>query len=189
MRRRYNFIHGTIEDGLTDDETTLQSAGLSELPAVTSPDYVVIILDPTQRAGDPEIAYVIDHAEGSSGAVIARGQEGSTARPHDADIPWVHGLVVEDINKAFSPDNMGPGTGLNADLLDGFDGTTYARTYTHSQDIPSDTWVITHNLGRMPGVSVVDSAGSQVYGDIQYNDTNTITIRFSAAFAGKAHFD
>ena len=46
------------------------------------------------------------------------------------------------------------------------------------------TWVIAHNLGRFPSVTVVDSAGSVVEGDIRYADANNIIVNFSAAFAG-----
>lgn len=59
--------------------------------------------------------------------------------------------------------------------------------YTHSQDIPSTTWNITHSLGFYPGVTVVDSANSVVEGGVQYIDENSLTLSFSAAFGGKAY--
>ena len=62
-------------------------------------------------------------------------------------------------------------------------------TYTHTQSSSSDTWAITHNLGRFPSVEVVDSAGSVVIGDIRYIDENNITINFSAPFTGKAYLN
>jgi hypothetical protein len=60
--------------------------------------------------------------------------------------------------------------------------------YTHIQSSPSTTWTITHNLGYNPGgVSVVDSAGSKMYGDVMYVNTNQIVVNFSAGFSGKAY--
>lgn len=60
--------------------------------------------------------------------------------------------------------------------------------YTHTQATASATWTITHNLGYFPGgVSVVDSAGTKVYGDVTHSDTNSLVITFSAAFGGKAY--
>lgn len=58
--------------------------------------------------------------------------------------------------------------------------------YTHNQNTASDTWVIEHNLGKHPAVEVVDSAGSVVVGDVQYDGTNKVTIIFSAPFSGRA---
>lgn len=60
--------------------------------------------------------------------------------------------------------------------------------YVHTQDSPSATWTVTHNLDTKPGgVSVVDSAESVVFGNITYVDANTLTIQFAAPFGGKAY--
>lgn len=63
------------------------------------------------------------------------------------------------------------------------------KTYTYVQTVPASTWTINHKRGRMPAVSVVDSAGSIVYGDVDYIDSNTIRVTFSGAFAGKAYLN
>lgn len=60
-------------------------------------------------------------------------------------------------------------------------------TYTFTQSTPAATWTINHNLGEYLNVSVVDSAGTQVYGQIDYQDANTIVVTFVAAFSGKAY--
>jgi hypothetical protein len=62
-------------------------------------------------------------------------------------------------------------------------------TYTHPQLVASDTWVIVHNLGRFPSVMIVDSAGTVVIGDIEYDSANQITLTFMAPFAGKAYLN
>lgn len=59
-------------------------------------------------------------------------------------------------------------------------------TYVHTQTTPSATWVITHGLDKFPAVDVVDSASNVVIGEIHYNNSNTVTITFIAAFSGKA---
>lgn len=62
-----------------------------------------------------------------------------------------------------------------------------ADTYIHEQGVASDTWVITHNLGKYPSVTVVDSAGeAQIPDNIDYNSDNQLTIQFIGSFAGKA---
>lgn len=59
--------------------------------------------------------------------------------------------------------------------------------YTHIQSSPSTTWNVTHNLGFFPSVTVVDSANEKVEGEVQYIDTNTLTISFSSGFSGNAY--
>lgn len=60
-------------------------------------------------------------------------------------------------------------------------------SYTHNQNMPSNTWTINHNLGFYPGITVVDSSGNVVEGSYTYQDANTIIINFSGAFSGKAY--
>jgi hypothetical protein len=62
-------------------------------------------------------------------------------------------------------------------------------TFTFEQALPASTWMITHNLARFPGVTVVDSAGSEVMGEVAYVDANTITLIFSAPFSGTAYLN
>jgi hypothetical protein len=51
------------------------------------------------------------------------------------------------------------------------------------------TWQINHGLNRHPSVTVVDSSGAKVDGDVHYNDANSVTVYFSAAFAGAAYLN
>lgn len=61
-------------------------------------------------------------------------------------------------------------------------------TYVHTQSAPSTTWTVAHNLGYYPGgVSVIDSAGTKVYGDITHTNTNQLVINFTAGFSGKVY--
>lgn len=58
--------------------------------------------------------------------------------------------------------------------------------FVHTQSVPSDEWVIKHDLNRFPSVTVVDSAGSVVCMEESYDSPNQVTLRSSAAFSGKA---
>lgn len=62
-------------------------------------------------------------------------------------------------------------------------------TFTHNQNSASATWNITHNLNCFPSVMVVDSAGSVVYGNIEYLDANSLRLTFVASFGGKAYLN
>lgn len=67
-----------------------------------------------------------------------------------------------------------------------FEGGSDDKFFEYTQSTPSQEWEIAHTLKKFPAVTVVDSAGSVVVGDITYIDDSNITITFQAAFAGKA---
>ena len=62
-------------------------------------------------------------------------------------------------------------------------------TYIHNQTTASATWTITHNLEKYPSVTVVDSAGSVVIGDVQYISKNQIVLTFQGSFSGTAYLN
>lgn len=61
------------------------------------------------------------------------------------------------------------------------------RHYPHDQQISSDTWTIPHGLGKYPSITVIDSAGDEVEGDVSYPSLNVAIVRFNGAFSGKAY--
>jgi hypothetical protein len=60
--------------------------------------------------------------------------------------------------------------------------------FAHVQDIADSVWLITHGLGRIPSITVLDSAGDEVEGDYSYPDLNSVILVFSAPFGGSANF-
>lgn len=65
-------------------------------------------------------------------------------------------------------------------------GVINDKTYTYTQSTATATWSIAHNLNKYPSVSIVDSSGNMVMGEVSYTDSNNLTVTFSAAFSGKA---
>jgi hypothetical protein len=63
------------------------------------------------------------------------------------------------------------------------------QSYRHIQVANSTTWVITHNLGFRPSVTVIDLDGDVVNGDIAYNTINQLTITFSSEIKGEAYLN
>jgi hypothetical protein len=63
------------------------------------------------------------------------------------------------------------------------------ETYIYEQTSAASVWTITHSLGRYPSVTVVDSAGSVVVGDVQYTSKNQIILTFQGAFSGTAYLN
>ena len=62
-------------------------------------------------------------------------------------------------------------------------------TFEFNQVVPATTWTITHNLGKFPSITVIDSGNTVVHGEYTYIDNNKIVLEFSAAFAGKAYLN
>lgn len=60
-------------------------------------------------------------------------------------------------------------------------------SFTFTQSTPSTTWVIVHNLNTTPSVTVLDSGGNWVMGQIHYDSLDQVTLTFSAAFGGTAY--
>jgi hypothetical protein len=67
--------------------------------------------------------------------------------------------------------------------------TTSDKHYAHTQGVASDTWSVTHSLNKYPSVTVVDSGGTTVVGDIQHVDLNNAVLSFSWPFSGAAYFN
>ena len=60
--------------------------------------------------------------------------------------------------------------------------------YTHQQSLPSDTWVITHNLGYSPGgIALFDSSNREFKAQITYVNQNTLIANMVGAQSGTAN--
>ena len=64
-----------------------------------------------------------------------------------------------------------------------------APTFEFDQGVPATTWNITHNLGKFPSITVIDTGDTVVTGEYTYTDNNNVVLNFSAAFAGKAYLN
>lgn len=60
------------------------------------------------------------------------------------------------------------------------------KTFHFVQNVAATVWDIEHNLAKFPSVTVIDSGGTMVVGDVLYLDENHVRLTFSAAFAGTA---
>lgn len=63
------------------------------------------------------------------------------------------------------------------------------RSYTFNQISPKELWKIPHGLGKFPSVTITDSAGSVVLGEINHIDKNNVELDFTAAFSGIAYLN
>lgn len=95
-------------------------------------------------------------------------------------------ITVTSVNRNVS---VSGGTSSSLSLTAGVGIGSPHGTYTHTQASASATWTITHNLNCFPSVTVVDSAGSVVVGDVVYISANVVSITFVASFGGKAYLN
>jgi len=62
-------------------------------------------------------------------------------------------------------------------------------TFIFNQANPATTWDITHNLGKFPSITVIDTGNTVVFGEYNYVSNNRVLLTFSAAFDGKAYLN
>jgi hypothetical protein len=78
--------------------------------------------------------------------------------------------------------------GPKGDKGDNGDVQVEDLSYVHTQNVASSSWIVTHGLGFIPNITVIDSARSVVEGSYTYSeDGNTVTLSFSSPFSGKAY--
>lgn len=70
-----------------------------------------------------------------------------------------------------------------------FTADVYKYAHIHNQSSASAQWTITHNLGKYPSVSVVDTSDAEVIGEVEYLSDTQLTVKFSAPFSGKAYLN
>ena len=97
-----------------------------------------------------------------------------------ADGAWYVQKLTNDHSRLFGPkaDSAWPTE---------YVALTESTRHVHQQSSAATTWTIIHTLGGRPSVTVVDSTGTAVVGDVTYNSDTQVTVAFSAAFSGSAY--
>ena len=68
-------------------------------------------------------------------------------------------------------------------------------TFVFEQVQPAKEWgdgtpkVVTHNLGKFPSITVIDTGNTVVQGEYTYINNNSVALKFSAPFGGKAYLN
>jgi len=142
--------------------------------------------DPTANAG---VSYFVEASEGTpwlpgslGGSYYPRGVYYSNGtewlyqeNPGQATQAEVNAGLIDD--KFVSPKTLA-GAGIISD-----------KNFTFIQATASASWLVTHNLGKIPSITVVDTAGNLVEGAVVLatgNENNELTINFNAPFSGTA---
>ena len=67
--------------------------------------------------------------------------------------------------------------------------TVSSAGYTYNQLAVSNVWHVAHPLNKYPSVSVADSGGNLVIGEVRYVDTGNLVVSFSSPFSGTAYLN
>lgn len=125
------------------------------------------------------VADFLADLEGPAGPIGPAGPTGPAGPAGATDVNNTNVVAALSANVGAAQQVLGLGNYM----------TLVASSYVHEQLSASATWTITHNLNRYASVTVTDSAGSVVVGDVTYLSANQLRIHFSAAFAGSAHLN
>lgn len=60
------------------------------------------------------------------------------------------------------------------------------KNYTHQQIEAKNIWNIKHDLKKIPSVTIIDSGGNEVIGDVKHLSENELVINFTYEFSGSA---
>jgi hypothetical protein len=63
------------------------------------------------------------------------------------------------------------------------------KNFIFVQGVADANWVVAHNLGKFPSVSVFDSADTPLKGQVEHVDNNNLIIKFNKAVSGKAYLN
>lgn len=118
-----------------------------------------------------------------------QGPRGTQVLSGTGDPSNVFGLVGDLYINTTTGFLFGPKTaeyGWSAGVLLGSGLQISDVSHTFYQTTPSSEWIITHNLGFNPSITVVDLSGNVVEGDYRYINGG-ITATFSEAITGAAY--
>ncbi len=93
-------------------------------------------------------------------------------------------LVLESGELVFDTDQQAAYWGDGA-TLGGKQGLVSAFDFNQAAALTQ--WDITHNLGRNPAVTIIDTVDDEVEGRIVYNTINDLTLIFTSPIAGNAY--
>lgn len=99
IRRRYDFVAGALSADMASGVTTMNSAGLADLPAIGATEHAAITFwttDANGRVTKKEIAYVTAHTAAATSATIVRGKDGTTAQNWLTGDKWALSPVTYD---------------------------------------------------------------------------------------------
>lgn len=95
-----NFLSGaTTDNPLLIGATTVNGTALADMPAISAPATMWLVLDPDGANGAPEIVQVTAHTASATSATIVRAQQSTTAREHPVDTGFRVAVTKSDLDE------------------------------------------------------------------------------------------
>ncbi len=158
-----------------------------EIPDVQGGD--LLLISDTGAPNKPTRSVDIDDLAAYIGTVVGVGSVESIDTSNTSFINMTP-TVPATGNVELTASLSASGTPDNTKFLRGDNTWAEAdKDFVFTQINPSTSWVIQHNLGKFPSITVVDTADTVVVGDYNYTDINNVILTFSAGFAGKAYLN
>ena len=178
------FIPFTNIDGVyIDSETTLREVLGTKLEAedIKAGDNITLVKNGNEitinaSGGGSEVTLIDNLNTTTPGQGALDAHQGNVLK---GMIP----NVVDDVTSTSTTAALSANQGY---ILNNLINEKQDKNFYFTQTTASNTWVITHNLNKYPSATIIDSAGTEVVGNITYNSLNQITITFSGAFKGSA---
>jgi hypothetical protein len=122
--------------------------------------------------------------------VTPDGVQTLTNKTIDADKNTLKNIGLDELEDGLVLQEVGNVDTASADKLVSQMAVAKAvDTFIFDQAVPSDTWVISHDLNKYPSVTVTDSAGTQFMAQVEYNSRNQLTVYLNGATTGKAYLN
>jgi hypothetical protein len=138
----------------------------------------------TQTIGDGSSqAFTVTHNLGVRGVQVTVFRSTAPYDEVEADVEHT------DVNTVTVRTRTIPTSGAYTVIASGPGATGGDLSYVFTQATAATSWSVTHNLGKYPSVTVVDSGNSVLLADVHYVDTNSLTVNFGAATSGKAYMN
>jgi len=85
--------------------------------------------------------------------------------------------------------NISGNIAVQTDLWTILEDLRIKTNYIHDQQSASSVWVVQHDMGKYPSVTIVDSGDDEVIGDVNHESENKLRITFSSPISGKAYLN
>lgn len=84
-------------------------------------------------------------------------------------------------------DTVGLSVTPSGQLVLGPTGGNSISKFSFAQATPALSWVIAHNMGTKPSITIVSESNEQMFGRITFPSLNSALIEFNSAVAGTAY--
>jgi hypothetical protein len=90
---------------------------------------------------------------------------------------------------ALSPSDIGAEVSGAAAAVQFYVESNYAKPFEYIQSLPSATWILNHNLGYRPSVTVFSIGFQEIDAEVVNTSVNQTVISFTVAIAGIARLN